>query len=229
MSDRSNRRDFAGCQIGHFRVIERMGDAAYPHPHAEDRWRCLCDVCGEWREIGSAALVRAETRERCLGTKAQCRRCAQKEKHMNGPVPRPRRTARPETRDDRPDAGRSLLPLGDLDLAIAVVERLPIKVSYDESGWPCIRRNGARAARFDPANDWNDALLALREVLGESSDSPCRNFYRDLEFVLAGSTSILPDWPHAFSLLVEQGPRSVCAAILRCCPVTQRNAAVVRS
>lgn len=229
MPDRPNRRDFAGCQIGHFRVIERIGHAAFPHPHAEDRWRCLCDVCGEWREIGSAALVRAETRERCLGIKAQCRRCAQKEKQAPGDPPRPRRANPLESTDHRAEAERSPLPVSDLDLAVAIAQRLPMKVSYDESGWPCLRQKGARAARFDPANDWNDALLALREVLGEGGDSPCRSFYRDLEFVLAGSTAILPDWPHAFRLLIEQGPRCVCAAILRCCPAADRSEAVVRS
>lgn len=223
------RRDFAGCQIGHFRVIERIGEATFPHPRAEDRWRCLCDVCGEWREIGSAALARAETRERCLGIKTQCRRCAQKAKQATGAFPRPRRPPHPEVSDDCSTPAQHTLPASDRDLAVAIAARLPIKVSYDESGWPCLRQKGTKATRFDPANDWNDALLALREVLGENGDSPCRTFYRDLEFVLAGSTAILPDWPHAFGLLVEQGPRSVCAAILRCCPVIERSTAVVRS
>lgn len=220
--------DYAGRQIGHLRVIEQISGAA-GLTDGKTWWRCLCDLCGEWKDVSTALLRRAETRERCLGVKAKCRRCVQLEKKDRSAGKRQRGVRSQGVLNQHPTHFPAKLPESDRELAIDIADVIGLEHSFDDGGWPLRSTARNKETRFDPANDWNDALLALRQVLGENGDSPCRTFYRDLEFVLAGSTAILPDWPHAFGLLVEQGPRSVCAAILRCCPVTERSAAVVRS
>ncbi|MCC7419111.1 MAG: hypothetical protein IT428_02405 [Planctomycetaceae bacterium] len=220
--------DYSGRQIGHFRVIERITDAP-DLAEGKTWWRCICDVCGEWKEVSTSHLRKSEIRERSLGIQVQCRQCTRQQKAGQNAKERSRgngveRSPR-QWNDDAPPQS----PTSDSELAIAIAELIGLDHSVDNGGWPYRTAAKSIAERFDPANNWNDAILALRIILGDNSDSPCRTFYRDLEFVLAGSTAILPDWPHAFRLLIEQGPRCVCAAILRCCPAADRSEAVVRS
>lgn len=228
--------DYTGTTVGHFRIVERAG-AARSRIGRDEIWIRLCELCGDWGRIRSSGLRAAQASERRSGIKARCERCRdestdvtdREEADQNSTKPRsparsksPKEPSRPGTRP----SGESNHFENDFEIAIALATWLDPNLETDSDGWPLRGANGATPTRFDPANDWDDAMRVLARLLAADSADACPTFFRDLERQLALPSSVIPEWPDAFRQLVLRGPRLVCSVILTCCPSRTKSTEV---